>query len=81
MTADTQLYFDHLRLGGRWESPSCTINNAHFAFFAGLSGDNHPIHYEYAKKSPLGAGLAHGLLLMGLTAVGASPLSHWLHSR
>jgi 3-hydroxybutyryl-CoA dehydratase len=81
MTTDAQLYFDDLRLGDRWESPSRTINDAHFAFFAGLTGDNHPIHYdeEYAKKTPLGARLAHGLLLMGMTAVGASPLSHRLH--
>ncbi|HXJ80772.1 MAG TPA: MaoC/PaaZ C-terminal domain-containing protein [Candidatus Methylomirabilis sp.] len=82
MTTDAQLYFDDFRLGDRWESPSRTINDAHFAFFAGLTGDNHPIHYdeEYAKNTPLHARLAHGLLLMGLTAVGASPLSHRLHS-
>ena len=81
MTTTAQLYFDDLQLGDRWESPSRTINDAHFAFFAGLTGDNHPIHYdeEYAKKTPLGARLAHGLLLMGMTAVGASPLSHRLH--
>jgi len=82
MTTDGQLYWDDLRLGDRWESPSRTINDAHFAFFAGLTGDNHPIHYdeEYAKKTPLGLRLAHGLLLMSLTAVGASPLSHRLHA-
>ena len=47
-----------------------------------MTGDNHPIHYdeEYAKKTPLGLRLAHGLLLMSLTAVGASPLSHRLHA-
>jgi 3-hydroxybutyryl-CoA dehydratase len=81
MTTDAQLYFEDLRLGDRWVSPSRTINDVHFAFFAGLTGDNHPIHYdeEYAKTTPLGARLAHGLLLMGMTAVGASPLSHRLH--
>jgi 3-hydroxybutyryl-CoA dehydratase len=82
MTAgDAQLYFDDLSVGDRWQSPSRTVNDAHFAFFAGMTGDNHPIHYddEYARKTRFGARLAHGLLVMGMTAVGASPLSHRLH--
>ena len=76
-----QLWFDDLKLGDRWQSPSVTMNDAHFAFFKGLTGDNHPLHYdvEYAKTTPFGAPLAHGLLVMSLTAVGASPLSHRLH--
>jgi 3-hydroxybutyryl-CoA dehydratase len=78
---DGQLYFDDLSVGDRWQSPSHTVNDAHFAFFAGMTGDNHPIHYdeEYARKTRFGARLAHGLLVMGMTAVGASPLSHRLH--
>ncbi len=82
MTTDGDIFFEDLRLGDRWLSPSRTINDAHFAFFAGMTGDNHPIHYdeEYAKTTPLGARLAHGLLLMGMTALGASPLSHRLHA-
>ena len=80
MSAEGQLYFDDLRLGDRWQSPSRTINDTHFAFFAALTGDNHPIHYddEYARRTPFGKRLAHGLLLMALTAVGASPLTHRL---
>lgn len=76
-----QLWFDDLKLGDRWQTPSVTMNDAHFAFFKGLTGDNHPLHYdvEYAKKTPFGAPLAHGLLVMSLTAVGASPLAHRLH--
>ena len=78
---DDQLYFDDLKIGDRWTSPSKTVNDAHFAFFAGLTGDNHPLHYddEYAKTTRFGARLAHGLLVMGMTAVGASPLTHRLH--
>lgn len=78
---DDQLWFDDLKVGDRWQSPSHTMNDAHFAFFKGLTGDNHPLHYdvEYAKKTPFGAPLAHGLLVMGMTAVGASPLAHRLH--
>lgn len=79
---EPQLYFDDLKLGDRWESPSHTMTDAHFAFFAGMTGDNHPIHYddEYAKKTRFGGRLAHGLLVMGMTAVGASPLTHRLHA-
>lgn len=79
--SDEQLYFDDLKPGDRWASPSHTVTDAHFAFFAGMTGDNHPIHYddEYAKRTPFGARLAHGLLVMGMTAVGASPLAHRLH--
>jgi acyl dehydratase len=45
--------------------------------FAGLTGDQHPIHYddEYAKTTRFGKRVAHGLLLTALTAVGASTLS------
>lgn len=42
-----------------------------------MTGDAHPLHYdaEYAKKTPFGKPLAHGLLLMSMTALGATPLS------
>lgn len=80
--ADEQLWFDDLKIGDRWQTPSRTMTDAMFAFFAGMSGDNHPLHYdvEYARtKTPFGKPLAHGLLVMGMTAVGASPLAHRLH--
>jgi 3-hydroxybutyryl-CoA dehydratase len=72
-----QLYFEDFRIGDRFTSPSRTIGDAHFLFFAGLTGDNHPIHYDedYAKKTRFGARVAHGLLVMSMTAVGASSLS------
>jgi 3-hydroxybutyryl-CoA dehydratase len=76
-----QRYFDDFTLGERWESPPRTVNDTHFALFGAMTGDNHPIHYddEYAKRTPFGARLAHGLLVMGMTAVGGSPLTHQLH--
>ena len=72
-----QLYFEDFALGDRFHSPSRTLTDAHFMFFAGLTGDNHPIHYddEYAKGTRWGRRLAHGLLLSSLTAVGASTLA------
>lgn len=77
-----QLYFDDFKVGDRFASPSRTLSDAHFLFFAALTGDNHPIHYdeEYARRSRFGARVAHGLLVTAMTAVGASPLSHRLHA-
>lgn len=82
MKGDEQLYFEDLKVSDRFSSPSRTLTDAHFLFFAGLTGDNHPIHYdeEYARKTRFGARVAHGLLVMAMTAVGASPLSHRLEA-
>ena len=73
----THGYFEDFTLGDRFKSPGRTLTDAHFLFFAGLTGDDHPLHYddEYAKKTRFGKRLAHGLLLTSLTAVGASTLS------
>ena len=75
MTA--QRWFEDFAIGDRFESPSRTLTDAHFMFFAGMTGDAHPIHYddEYAKKTRFGRRLAHGLLLTSMTAVGASTLA------
>jgi acyl dehydratase len=72
-----QRWFDDFTIGDRFESPSKTLNDAHFMFFAGMTGDAHPIHYddEYAKETRFGRRLAHGLLLTSMTAVGASTLA------
>ena len=63
--------------GRVFSTPSKTLTDAHFLFFSGLTGDNHPIHYdvEYAKSTKFGAPLAHGLLLAGMTALGGSDAS------
>lgn len=70
-------WFEDFKVGDAFESPSKTLNDAHFMFFAGLTGDAHPIHYddEYAKGTRFGRRLTHGLLLTSMTAVGASTLS------
>ena len=72
-----QRWFEDFAVGERFESPSKTLTDAHFMFFAGMTGDAHPLHYddEYAKKTRFGRRLAHGLLLASLTAVGASTLA------
>jgi len=63
--------------GQVFSTPSKTLTDAHFLFFSGLTGDNHPSHYdvEYAKSTKFGAPLAHGLLLSGMTALGGSDAS------
>lgn len=77
MTADEQWYFEDFRIGDRFRAPSRTLTDAHFLFFAGLTGDNHPIHYdvEYARRTRFGRPVAHGLLLVAMTALGAGPLA------
>jgi 3-hydroxybutyryl-CoA dehydratase len=59
------------------KGPSKTLTDAHFLFFAGLTGDSHPIHYdvEYARRMGFAKPLAHGLLMAAMTALGASPVS------
>jgi acyl dehydratase len=63
-----------LEVGEEFEGPSKTLTDAHFLLFSGITGDVHPIHYdvEYAKQTRFGKPLAHGLLLAGMTALGAS---------
>lgn len=69
---------DELKPGEVFLSPSKTLTDAHFLFFSGLTGDNHPIHYdvEYARATRFGKPLAHGLLLASMTALGASSATH-----
>jgi acyl dehydratase len=72
-----QRWFEDFTLGDHFESPGKTLTDAHFMFFAGMTGDAHPLHYddEYAGKTRFGRRLAHGLLLASMTAVGASTLA------
>lgn len=52
-----------------------------FSRFAQLSGDAHPLHYdaEYAAAQGLRAPIAHGLLLVAVSALGATRVSDQLH--
>ena len=73
----TQKFFEDFAVGDRFGSPGKTLTDAHFMFFAGMTGDAHPIHYddEYARRHRFGRRLAHGLLLASMTALGASTLA------
>lgn len=67
-------FFDDLTEGQTFESVGRTITEYDVMAFAGLSGDYNQLHTnrEYAKASPFGERIAHGLLVVaiatGLTA-------------
>ena len=73
----TTKYFEDFELGEKFDIPSKTLTDAHFLFFSGMTGDNHPLHYddEYAKATRFGKRVTHGLLVTAMGAVGASTLS------
>lgn len=67
---NTPLDFDHLQVGQRWTSPGRTITETDVVMFAGISGDYNPLHvdHEFARQSPFGRPIAHGLLGLSLVA-------------
>jgi len=75
-----QRYLDDFTPGEVFRSPPHTLSDKHFAAFAAMTGDAHPLHYDsdYARAKGWDAPIAHGLLLLGLCALGAAPLSHEL---
>jgi acyl dehydratase len=78
--AATTKYLEDFQVGEQFHIPAKTLTDTHFVCFAGLTGDQHPIHYDddYAKTTRFGQRVAHGLLLTAMTAVGASTLSAML---
>jgi acyl dehydratase len=72
-----QYWLEDFTPGRIFPGPSHALDAEAFGMFAKMTGDAHPLHYdaEYAKKTAFGAPLAHGLLLMSMTALGAQPLS------
>lgn len=64
------LYFDALSVGDCWESRCRTITETDVVNFAGMSGDYDPLHvdHEFAKQTPFGRPIAHGLLGLSLLA-------------
>jgi acyl dehydratase len=81
MNADP-LFYEDFEAGQVYAGQSRTLDEAAFGLFATVTGDAHPIHYdrEYARKTRFGERVAHGLLLMSITALGATPLSGRLES-
>jgi acyl dehydratase len=61
------LYFEELQVGDSMVTPGRTITETDLVNFCGLSGDFNQLHSneEYARQSPFGKRIAHGML--GLT--------------
>jgi 3-hydroxybutyryl-CoA dehydratase len=80
MARAEQWYLDDMTVGQVYPGLSKDITEADFLGFAKLTGDDHPIHYDeaFAKQSRFGGRVAHGLLLMAHTALGATALSRHL---
>jgi acyl dehydratase len=77
---EQQLFLDDFSPGQKYPGAARTVGEADVLSFAALTGDRHPIHYdaEYAKATRFGRPIVHGLHLMSLTALGATPLSERL---
>jgi acyl dehydratase len=75
-----QWYLDDMVVGRVHPGLSKTVTEDDFHGFARLTGDDHPIHYDeaFARRSRFGGRVAHGLLLMAHTALGATSLSRHL---
>jgi 3-hydroxybutyryl-CoA dehydratase len=75
-----QRYLDDFQPGEVFESSPRTLTQKHFAAFADMTGDAHPIHYDadYARAKGWDGPIAHGLMLLALCALGAAPISEEL---
>jgi 3-hydroxybutyryl-CoA dehydratase len=58
------LYFEELPVGKELATQGRTITETDLVSFAGLTGDTNPMHTdaEYAKSTPFGERVAHGML-------------------
>jgi acyl dehydratase len=65
-----RLHFEDIQIGARWTSLARTITETDVVNFAGMTGDYDPLHvdHEYARQTPFGKPIAHGLLGLSLVA-------------
>ncbi|MCE5258946.1 MAG: MaoC family dehydratase N-terminal domain-containing protein [Chloroflexi bacterium] len=63
-------YFEEFQVGDEIKSLARTITEADISAFAALSGDYNPLHTdaEFAKDTPFGQRIAHGLLGLSLAS-------------
>ncbi len=64
------LFLEDLDIGSLWTSLARTITQTDIVSFAGMTGDFDPLHvdHEYARQTPYGKPIAHGLLGLSLMA-------------
>jgi 3-hydroxybutyryl-CoA dehydratase len=65
-----QAYFEDFQVGDRVVTQARTITETDLVQFAALTGDWHPLHSdaEYAKSTIFGERIAHGLLILSISA-------------
>jgi acyl dehydratase len=75
------LCFDDVKPGDVFHSPTRTITETDVVMFAGMTGDINPLHvdHEYARNSPFGKPIAHGLLGLSFVA-GLGCFSPWMQT-
>jgi len=61
-----KLYFEDYAVGEKMISPGRTITETDITLYAAFTGDWHQLHTnaEYAKNSPFGERIAHGMLTL-----------------
>ena len=64
------MYFEEFSEGLQFDSPARTVTEADVVMFAALSGDYNPLHTdaEFAKGTPFGQRIAHGLLGLSIAS-------------
>jgi acyl dehydratase len=62
-------HWEDLTVGERFSSAGRTVAESDILAFAGLTGDFYPLHVdaEYARESPFGSRVAHGILTLALS--------------
>lgn len=62
-------YFEEFTVGEVFETYSRTITETDLVNFAGITGDNNPLHMDevFASATPFGGRIAHGPFFVGLT--------------
>ncbi len=70
------LYFEDFEVGWEVTSPGRTVTETDIVLFAGLSGDYNQLHTDaqFAKGTPFGQRVAHGLLGLAIASGLASRL-------
>ena len=68
---------------GEATSFSKTITDADLLMFSAISGDFDPVHVdeEYAKTTPFGRRIAHGIAVLGLLSAAESEMSRRIVAR
>jgi 3-hydroxybutyryl-CoA dehydratase len=64
------LYLEEFEVGQSFTTSARTITESDIITFAGLSGDYNQIHTdaEFARSTPFGQRVAHGLLILGIAS-------------